>query len=376
VQGTPGKVYVLEGGTFNTEVDDFSWLLNLKGDANAGVKFDLTDGPDWINISYDWNIDQGVVDAQTTGSYDWRHYANIGFGSPVFQGDSMSTYRLGWNDAVYAELGAIWLSAYGKHAKTKLANGYGTSGGGWNAYQYYVSSGGDPTDPNDRNYVNDFSTPAIEIHPTSYMDYDGDYIDGPLPDGDHRSNLIAGNGSQPDANLGGYTPDWAFVNLDGKDQAATGWRHPAAAGKWAGLDWHNVVHDGAPTTYDRTQMMVGTWWFGDTMGSADLGDTILRDVLVVQGDAWGDTDLDGDIDLTDLTNMGGGYGALSGATWGQGDSDGDGDVDLTDLTNLGGNYGFSGLFDHEYDTGYGVPEPASMALLAMGALAVLRRRRK
>jgi len=54
----------------------------------------------------------------------------------------------------------------------------------------------------------------------------------------------------------------------------------------------------------------------------------------------GDTNHDGDVDLTDLGNLAANYGITSGATWEQGDFDGDGDVDLCDLGTLASNYGY------------------------------------
>lgn len=53
----------------------------------------------------------------------------------------------------------------------------------------------------------------------------------------------------------------------------------------------------------------------------------------------GDTDLSGNVDITDLGNLLANYGATSGKTWLQGDTDANGSVDMTDLGNLLANYG-------------------------------------
>ena len=58
-------------------------------------------------------------------------------------------------------------------------------------------------------------------------------------------------------------------------------------------------------------------------------------------DCWGDLDDDGDIDLSDLSQLLAHYGMASGATYYDGDLDDDGDVDLTDLSTLLGAYGTS-----------------------------------
>ena len=97
------------------------------------------------------------------------------------------------------------------------------------------------------------------------------------------------------------------------------------------------------------------------------------DVIVTAVTALaGDTDLDGDIDDSDLgtsfANYTGPVGAAGGKSLAQGDTDGDGDVDDSDLgTSFSGYTGPLGPTN--------VPEPASLVILA-GLLGLTARRRR
>jgi hypothetical protein len=81
------------------------------------------------------------------------------------------------------------------------------------------------------------------------------------------------------------------------------------------------------------------------------------------GTFFGDFNLDGTVDLLDLNKLTANYNGLGG--WADGDSNGDGSIQLLDLNKLTANYNSTVV----------VPEPATMSLLAMGAIAMLRRRK-
>ena len=89
----------------------------------------------------------------------------------------------------------------------------------------------------------------------------------------------------------------------------------------------------------------------------------------------GDADADGDVDAVDYLALKLHLGTASGATWQEGDFDHDQDVDRTDLLLLESNFsGASGRAEAGGAAG-NVPEPATWTLLALGAVALGRRRR-
>jgi hypothetical protein len=127
----------------------------------------------------------------------------------------------------------------------------------------------------------------------------------------------------------------------------------------------NLIHDG------------GSLYHVDLILDGGAGDLFRYDNGDFAGIPGGDTDLDGDVDLSDLGSLASHYGAQSGSRWSRGDFDLDGDTDLNDLSELAANYGAGSaqaLADFQALTG--VPEPTGMALFAAaGALCMTRRRR-
>ena len=87
--------------------------------------------------------------------------------------------------------------------------------------------------------------------------------------------------------------------------------------------------------------------------------------------AHGDSDLDGDVDATDLAGLGLNWDPSgSGANaWGTCDFDGDGDVDASDLAQIGLNWNPSG-------SGGALPEPGALARVAAGLAAMMARRKR
>jgi hypothetical protein len=111
--------------------------------------------------------------------------------------------------------------------------------------------------------------------------------------------------------------------------------------------------------------------------SCDLtGDLVVDDADVVVFvseiiNLGGDATCDMIVDVSDLSVMGANYGTSSGMTWTDADFTGEGAVDVSDLSILGANYGD----DYSCPTS-SVPEPATLAMLGIGGLAVIVRRRR
>jgi hypothetical protein len=82
----------------------------------------------------------------------------------------------------------------------------------------------------------------------------------------------------------------------------------------------------------------------------------------VTGTFYGDFNLDGTVNLLDLNKLTANYNGTGG--WTLGDANGDGSIALLDLNKLTANYNSTVV----------VPEPATMTLLALGAVALIRRK--
>jgi hypothetical protein len=105
------------------------------------------------------------------------------------------------------------------------------------------------------------------------------------------------------------------------------------------------------------------------------GDLFKYDDGMFAGIVLGDADLDGDVDLSDLSSLAAKYGTATGGRWSWGDFDLDGDIDLSDLSILASNYSAGEGQAYSDFESMQVPEPASSGILLLPAMLCGRIRR-
>lgn len=119
----------------------------------------------------------------------------------------------------------------------------------------------------------------------------------------------------------------------------------ASANAQFNLDWHTI--DGGGQMFSTSRAME----LGGTIAQHDAVQSLSGGGFQLVGGFWpvslaveappcpGDLDLDGDVDITDLTQLLSHFGMVAGATPADGDLDGDTDVDISDLATLLSNFG-------------------------------------
>jgi hypothetical protein len=101
-------------------------------------------------------------------------------------------------------------------------------------------------------------------------------------------------------------------------------------------------------------------------------ETTATESILIKYTYYGDADLSGTVTSTDFNALVAGYGKTTGAIWSEGDFDYDGKVNSRDFNYLAGNFGATPI--SSASLGSVVPEPASAAILVLGALVARRRR--
>ena len=169
------------------------------------------------------------------------------------------------------------------------------------------------------------------------------------------------------ADIESYDPDGEYYEFphDNCDYYAL---DGSKLGNWAdewqgshteGVDWYNCTSaHSKPLNANRKAYAAWALW-------TDIAAITLP---------LGDTNGDGIIDQLDYDNLVAQFGGPPGTD--SADFNGDDRVDLEDFAILRGNFGFGAESAPDAEFGATTPEPTTLSLLALGSLAVLRRRRK
>ena len=131
--------------------------------------------------------------------------------------------------------------------------------------------------------------------------------------------------------------------------------------------------------FDASDALTGLWEVGARVDGSDPSAGISAGLdfegLVTLPVVHGDVTLDGVVNLSDLTVLAANYGS-SEQGLGTGDVNGDGLVNLSDLTILASNYGMTtAQVLAGSPGGYTTPEPTTVGMLVLGAMALIRRRK-
>ena len=171
------------------------------------------------------------------------------------------------------------------------------------------------------------------------------------------------------------------------------------AGYGPGKNWQGTTGITSSNTIADTSKSIGyaqasdVLSFGANTTATFMGATVDKTTVLARYTLPGDANLDGTVDFNDLVKLAQSYNTTVSATtdswWFHGDFTYDGVNDFNDLVKLAQNYntvllgappvvqGASAAFEADVARAFSsIPEPGTMSVLAIGALALLKRRRR
>jgi autotransporter-associated beta strand protein len=210
-------------------------------------------------------------------------------------------------------------------------------------------------------------------------------------DGTQANSQLSLTGGTLDLTTNGVAIHYSAGN-DATVLAST--RAQLIAGYGASGDWKGATGITSSTAVANPLGAVGYALASDVLpftdGSSDtfLGTTIDKNTVIARYTLSGDLNLDGSVDFLDLAKLAQSYNVTDGTRqWSTGDVNYDGNTDFLDLAKMAQNYntalgapavpGASADFNADLARAFAaVPEPGTISLLGLGAVAMLGRRRR
>jgi hypothetical protein len=209
---------------------------------------------------------------------------------------------------------------------------------------------------------------------------------------------ISGNSNSTDATaVLEFDQDLSDLSLSTSDAGhqALNLSSPATAGAFRSLRVHAADLTASKSSlyaaFQQARLTPGDGIFDSSLaahpGSA-LGLAIQGDAILIRPTRIGDVNLDGIVTISDFIDLASNFGR-TGVTWQEGDLNYDGSVTISDFIDLASNFATTYAGDtlpispgdqlalNSFAAAHGIaiPEPESMALLLLAALATVRRRR-